>query len=41
MYIMGWEWDDAKNGANTEKHGVSFQKALQVFIDPGGTRQLI
>ena len=36
MYIMEWVWDDAKNAANTEKHGVSFEEALQVFIDPGG-----
>lgn len=36
MYIMEWEWDDAKNAANTEKHGVSFEEALQVFTDPGG-----
>lgn len=36
MYIMQWEWDDAKNVANTEKHGVSFEEALQVFTDPNG-----
>ena len=36
MYIMQWEWDDAKNVANTEKHGVSFEEALQVFTDPSG-----
>jgi len=33
---MEWEWDDAKNTANTEKHGVSFEEALQVFTDPEG-----
>ena len=33
---MEWEWDDAKNTANTEKHGISFEEALQVFIDPQG-----
>lgn len=36
MYIMEWEWDDAKNAANIEKHGVSFEEALQAFIDPDG-----
>ena len=33
---MEWEWNDAKNAANTEKHGVSFEEALQVFTDPEG-----
>ena len=33
---MEWEWDDAKNTANTEKHGISFEEALQVFTDPEG-----
>jgi uncharacterized DUF497 family protein len=33
---MEWEWDDAKNVANTEKHGISFEEALQVFTDPDG-----
>lgn len=36
MYIMQWQWDDAKNVANTEKHGVSFEEALQVFTDSDG-----
>jgi uncharacterized DUF497 family protein len=31
---MEWEWDDSKNEANTKKHGVSFEEALQVFTDP-------
>ena len=39
MYIMHWEWDDAKNVANTEKHGVSFEEALQVFTDPNGVEK--
>ncbi len=30
---MEWEWDDSKNEANTKKHGVSFEEALQVFTD--------
>jgi hypothetical protein len=33
---MQWEWDDAKNVANTAKHGVSFEEALRVFTDPNG-----
>jgi uncharacterized DUF497 family protein len=33
---MEWEWDDAKNATNTEKHGISFEEALQVFTDPEG-----
>ena len=31
-----WEWDDAKNNSNIEKHGISFEEALQVFTDPDG-----
>ena len=33
---MEWEWDDAKDTANTEKHGVSFAEAIQVFTDSVG-----
>ena len=33
---MEWEWDDAKNTANTKKHGIRFEEALQVFTDPDG-----
>ncbi len=33
MYTMEWEWDDSKNDANTKKHGVCFEEALQVFTD--------
>jgi len=36
---MEWEWDDAKNAANTEKHGISFEEALQVFTDPEGVEK--
>lgn len=39
MYIMQWEWDDAKNVTNIEKHGVSFEEALQVFTDPSGVEK--
>ena len=33
---MEWEWDDAKDATNTEKHGISFAEALQVFTDTDG-----
>ena len=33
---MEWEWDDAKDAANTEKHGISFAEAIQVFTDSDG-----
>ena len=36
MYMIEWAWDDAKNTANSEKHGVSFEEALHVFTDPDG-----
>lgn len=29
-----FSWDDAKNGANKYKHGVSFEAAQLVFDDP-------
>ena len=28
---QGFEWDDAKNVANREKHGVSFEDACELF----------
>jgi uncharacterized DUF497 family protein len=28
------EWDETKNQANQRKHGVSFEEAAQVFLDP-------
>jgi uncharacterized protein len=31
---MRFEWDEAKNLANQRKHGVSFEEASQVFLDP-------
>jgi uncharacterized DUF497 family protein len=33
---MEWEWDDAKDAVNIEKHGISFAEALQVFTDSDG-----
>ena len=29
-----FEWDEAKNLANQRKHGLSFEEAAQVFLDP-------
>jgi uncharacterized DUF497 family protein len=29
-----FEWDEAKNQSNIEKHGVSFEVAKTVFADP-------
>ena len=31
---MRFEWDETKNETNQEKHGVSFDTAKGVFIDP-------
>jgi uncharacterized DUF497 family protein len=37
-FVLGdshhFEWDDAKAQANVEKHGVRFQEAAEVFLDP-------
>ncbi len=35
MKIAGFEWDDAKAGANLRKHGVSFEEAASVFSEWG------
>lgn len=29
-----FEWDEAKDLSNRHKHGVSFEEASQVFLDP-------
>lgn len=29
-----FDWDEAKNLSNQRKHGVSFEEASQVFLDP-------
>jgi len=35
MYIqMRLTWDEAKNRSNRRKHGISFDTAAQVFLDP-------
>ena len=31
---MKFEWSDEKNILNMEKHGVSFEEAKEVFLDP-------
>jgi len=31
---MGFEWDEHKNEANLEKHGISFDEAQFAFNDP-------
>jgi uncharacterized protein len=31
---MRFEWDEAKNRANLDKHGISFENAQRVFDDP-------
>jgi uncharacterized DUF497 family protein len=32
--VIRFEWDEAKNLSNQRKHGVSFEEASQVFLDP-------
>jgi uncharacterized DUF497 family protein len=32
--LSAFEWDDAKERANREKHGVGFDEARQAFLDP-------
>jgi uncharacterized protein len=32
--VMKFEWDESKNRANQQKHGVSFEDARTVFDDP-------
>ena len=34
MTRIRFEWDDAKKLGNRRKHGVSFEEASQVFLDP-------
>jgi uncharacterized DUF497 family protein len=31
---MDFEWDSAKDEVNRKKHGVAFQTAAKVFLDP-------
>jgi uncharacterized protein len=30
----GFEWDEEKARANLRKHGISFEEAITVFLDP-------
>ncbi|KJS07696.1 MAG: hypothetical protein VR73_08265 [Gammaproteobacteria bacterium BRH_c0] len=32
--IYNFEWDTAKAASNVRKHGVTFEQAAQVFLDP-------
>jgi len=34
MAQPGFEWDPAKAAANLRQHGVSFEEAATVFLDP-------
>jgi uncharacterized protein len=29
-----FEWDETKNRSNQRKHGLSFEEAIRVFLDP-------
>ncbi len=31
---LEFEWDDAKAASNYAKHGIAFQHAVKVFLDP-------
>ncbi|MDR2471277.1 MAG: BrnT family toxin [Treponema sp.] len=31
---MVFEWDEEKNAVNIAKHGVGFEEAIAVFLDP-------
>ena len=31
---MNFEWDDRKDLANQDKHGISFGEAISIFVDP-------
>ena len=33
MYELIFEWDENKNKANVQKHGISFNEAMTVFSD--------
>lgn len=36
--MIEFEWDDTKNKANLEKHGISFETAKELFLSPTLTR---
>ena len=33
-FNVAFDWDDGKAASNVKKHGVSFEAAIQVFLDP-------
>lgn len=33
-YPFGFEWDEAKNRSNIDKHGIDFADALRIFDKP-------
>ena len=35
---LDFEWDERKNDSNRRKHGVSFEEAEEVFVDPDGVQ---
>jgi uncharacterized DUF497 family protein len=38
--MMRFTWDENKNRANLQKHGISFETAAQVFDDPNAIMRL-
>jgi uncharacterized DUF497 family protein len=32
--MASFEWDDAKNASNVEKHGIDFEDAIAIFEKP-------
>jgi uncharacterized DUF497 family protein len=34
MARVRFEWDEAKNRINRNKHGISFETAIRIFADP-------
>ena len=37
---LEFEWDDAKAASNFAKHGVAFDEAIKIFLDPNGVEWL-
>jgi len=33
-FLYDFEWDPAKANANVAKHGLDFERAASVFLDP-------
>ena len=34
LQVMEFEWDESKAAINVQKHGVTFEEAAEVFLDP-------